>query len=408
MNEKVVSQKDPDRRYVGLEHLTAAASGLAGWASSSSSISTNGVFREGDTLFGKLRPNLRKCVIASFDGYCSTDILVLRPTEGTEPRFLGRVMQSEAVFGAAVRSAIGTKMPRTSWKELRNLQVHAPHPREQRRIAAILDTVDDAIRKTEQIIAKLKQVKQGLLHDLLTRGIDDNGELRDPVRHPEQFKNSPLGKIPNEWKVVRLGDDARIIHGYAFEGRFFSDRPEGPILLTPGNFHRNGGVYFTPGNTKYFAGRVPDGYTLAKGDLVTVMTDLSPRTLILGRTVVVEGNVALLLNQRIGKILTKHEGLWEIALLCHAMNDERVRQRIIRDATGTTVRHTSPSRMLNTVLARPDFSEQRQICEMLHHHDARERQELGLATKLRLLKKAIAEDLLTGRVRVTPLLEPAP
>ena len=53
-------------------------------------------------------------------------------------------------------------------------------PPEQRAIAAVLDTIDDAIQKTEQIIAKLQQVKQGLLHDLLTRGIDDNGELRDP------------------------------------------------------------------------------------------------------------------------------------------------------------------------------------------------------------------------------------
>ena len=59
---------------------------------------------------------------------------------------------------------------------------------EQRQIAEILDTLDDAIRKAEQLIAKLKQVKQGLLHDLLIRGIDDNGELRDPERHPSSSK----------------------------------------------------------------------------------------------------------------------------------------------------------------------------------------------------------------------------
>ena len=85
-------------------------------------------------------------------------------------------------------------------------QFPLPTPRlpEQRQIAAILDTIDDAIRKTEQIIAKLKQVKRGLLHDLLTRGIDDNGELRDPERHPEQFKDSPLGRIPKEWEITTL------------------------------------------------------------------------------------------------------------------------------------------------------------------------------------------------------------
>ena len=50
-------------------------------------------------------------------------------------------------------------------------------------------------------------MKQGLLHDLLTRGIDDNGELRDPDRHPEQFKDSPLGRIPREWEVGSDSDD---------------------------------------------------------------------------------------------------------------------------------------------------------------------------------------------------------
>ena len=52
--------------------------------------------------------------------------------------------------------------------------------REQRRIAEILDTADEAIRSTERLIAKLEQGKQGLLHDLLTRGIDEIGHLRDP------------------------------------------------------------------------------------------------------------------------------------------------------------------------------------------------------------------------------------
>lgn len=67
----------------------------------------------------------------------------------------------------------------------------------QRFAAAVLDTVDEAI-------AKLKEVRAGLLHDLLTCGLDENGELRDPIAHPEQFKDSPLGRIPKEWTVAAL------------------------------------------------------------------------------------------------------------------------------------------------------------------------------------------------------------
>ncbi len=78
--------------------------------------------------------------------------------------------------------------------------------REQKLISVVLDTIDEGIRNTEQIIAKLGQVKQGLLHDLLTRGIDDNGELRDPTRHPEQFKDSALGRILTELGAVDWQD----------------------------------------------------------------------------------------------------------------------------------------------------------------------------------------------------------
>ncbi|MEI6444995.1 MAG: hypothetical protein WCO29_18165 [Nostocales cyanobacterium ELA583] len=73
------------------------------------------------------------------------------------------------------------------------------------RIAEILDTIDEAIAQTSSIIAKLKQIKAGLLHDLLTRGLDENGELRD-AGHPEQFKDSPLGRIPKDWEIGKLRD----------------------------------------------------------------------------------------------------------------------------------------------------------------------------------------------------------
>src|SRR5690606_16610143 len=105
--------------------------------------------------------------------------------------------------------AVGSTMACLNTNILKAVPTKVPPLPEQQKIAEILDTVDEAIRKTDQIIAKLKQVKQGLLHDLLTRGIDDNGELRDPERHPEQFKDSPLGRLPKAWEVTTLGEHLR-------------------------------------------------------------------------------------------------------------------------------------------------------------------------------------------------------
>ena len=73
-------------------------------------------------------------------------------------------------------------------------------------IAAVLDTVDEMIEKTEAVIAKLRQVRTGLLHDLLACGLDENGQLRDPVAHPEQFQDTPLGLIPKAWTWEKLSE----------------------------------------------------------------------------------------------------------------------------------------------------------------------------------------------------------
>ena len=105
------------------------------------------------------------------------------------------------------------------------------------RTAAILDTIDETIRQTEVLIAKLRQVKAGMLHDLLTCGLDDNGELRDPVRYPEQFKDSLLGRIPKEWNVLPLC----IILDFITSGsrdwaQFYTN--EGPLFLRIGNLTR--------------------------------------------------------------------------------------------------------------------------------------------------------------------------
>ena len=77
--------KDPAKRYVGLEHIAQGTPKLLGTAPSSSSKSTNSVFHPGDILFGKLRPYLEKSVQVNFTSYCSTDILVLVPRDGVHP-----------------------------------------------------------------------------------------------------------------------------------------------------------------------------------------------------------------------------------------------------------------------------------------------------------------------------------
>ena len=93
----------------------------------------------------------------------------------------------------------GSNYPAVNERDVSRLSFFTPDVDERIRIGAVLVAVDAAIEETAAVIAKLKQVGAGLLHDLLTRGLDENGELRDPVDHPEHFKDSPLGRIPKAW-----------------------------------------------------------------------------------------------------------------------------------------------------------------------------------------------------------------
>lgn len=75
---------------------------------------------------------------------------------------------------------------------------------EQRQINKILSQINEVISQTEQLISKYSRIKIGLMQDLLSKGIDENGNIRSEATH--KFKDSPLGRIPEEWEVLKLDD----------------------------------------------------------------------------------------------------------------------------------------------------------------------------------------------------------
>jgi type I restriction enzyme S subunit len=103
----------------------------------------------------------------------------------------------------------GTSINGIIRSDLVSYPVELPPLPHQRRIAEILSTLDEAIEQTEALVAKMQQVKAGLMHDLFTRGVTPDGRLR-PTREqaPELYKESPLGWIPKDWEVFET--DAKV------------------------------------------------------------------------------------------------------------------------------------------------------------------------------------------------------
>jgi type I restriction enzyme, S subunit len=112
--------------YIGLEHMPRKSIALTEWGTTESLASNKFAFKSGDILFGKLRPYFHKVGVAAVDGVCSTDVLVIRPKHPVWFSFvLGHASSSEMVDFTNAGST-GTKMPRTSWDELRRFKLSIP------------------------------------------------------------------------------------------------------------------------------------------------------------------------------------------------------------------------------------------------------------------------------------------
>jgi len=139
------------------------------------------------------------------DLVCGYHLALLRPKQDeVDPTFLAKQLAHHRIARYFGQQANGTTRYGLSTAAISNAPLHLPGPENQRAASALMRMVDAQISQTETVIAKLKQVWAGMLHDLLSYGLDEHGQLRDPIAHPEQFKDSPLGQIPREWDVKPL------------------------------------------------------------------------------------------------------------------------------------------------------------------------------------------------------------
>jgi type I restriction enzyme S subunit len=312
------------------------------------------------------------------------DMKVLVPRQGIWPRwaFHQLLHVGQRIIRTAVKA--GTTVESLDFGLFRSTGIWLPSLPDQRRIADILDTVDEAIQTTGRVIEKLRGVKRGLLHDLLTRGIDENGELRDPERHPEQFKDSALGRIPNEWGVVPLGALCTLLNGLAFRPEDWT-RSGTPIIRIQ---NLNGSRDFN-----YYSGVVPPEYVIPQGTLLFSWsgnrgTSFGPY--------VWTGEEGLL-NQHIFKVtpIAGQDPHWFFLSL------DTVRETVERRAHGGSgLVHVRRGDLLGYQIAVPNGEEQGRIAHAHLAMEDRLNRELGELSKLRLLKQGLMDDLLTGRVRV--------
>ena len=179
----------------------------------------------------------------------------------------------------------------------------------------------------------------------------------------ERAKNN----IPEGWKMTTLGKVAEVKHGFAFSGNNITDAENENILLTPGNFLIGGG--WKEGK-KYFNGDIPNNYILAADDLIITMTDLSKEGDTLGYPALIPYNPTkkFLHNQRIGIVII-NENFAIKKYIYFLMRFSGYQRFIVNTASGSTVKHTSPSKIKSYNFAMPPLLEQQAIAAVLSSLD---------------------------------------
>lgn len=159
---------EPDAHYVGLEHIPRRSLWLDSVGSAGSVTSTKAGFHAGDVLFGKLRPYFHKVVSAPFHGVCSTDVLVLTPRIKDLAGFLLATVASDYVVERVTAASEGTRMPRTSWKDLSAVEVAWPGQDKAREFSASISPLRQAIEGLFQENQILAATRDALLPQLMS------------------------------------------------------------------------------------------------------------------------------------------------------------------------------------------------------------------------------------------------
>ena len=163
--------------------------------------------------------------------------------------------------------------------------------------------------------------------------------------------------------MAKLGDFMRIKHGFAFKGDYITAEDNEIVLVTPGNFEIGGG--FKEKKCKFFSGDYPKDYVLHADDLIVTMTDLSKQGDTLGYSArVPNSNRIYLHNQRIGLVDVFNPNA-DKDYLYWFMRTPQYQKKIVATASGSTVKHTSPSRICDVEINLPSIDKQKKIASLL-------------------------------------------
>ena len=344
------------------------------------------IFAPGTIVFPKvgaaIATNKKRALIAPT--LIDNNMVGVTVTKGEEfdTRFLHNWFESIDLTLLANVSAV----PSITGSRLKQAIVLLPPLAEQRVIAAVLDSIDEAIERTEAVIAATERLRDSLLYELLTRGA--------PGLHSE-WRNAPgIGTIPACWDVVRLGD---VVATTTYGTNTSLDGSGSTPVLRMGNL-QNGQIDLSEVRRADLSDRELHDLNLMKGDILFNRTNSLD---LVGKVAVVRdlpqpiSFASYLVRLRVHR--NHANPFWLAALLWSQSCQSRIRQFA---TPGVSQANVNPTSLKSLMIPLPSLVEQQAIAAALDGMDEAIKQARQERDALQLLKSSAADALLTGRVRV--------
>lgn len=260
--------------------------------------------------------------------------LWVKDFKGNNPRFVFymlKILRLERFNG-------GASVPTLNRNVLDHLKLRVPSTSKmQEEISNALLKYDALVKINEKKIELLEKSARLIYKEWFVH-----------LRFPGHEKVKVVNGVPDGWKNQSLSEFIDVTHGYAFKGEFFVDEITKFVLTTPGNIKVGAG--FKSDKFKYYSsdGPVDERYVFQARDIFVGMTDLSKTSDTLGYPAFVpySEDEVYLHNQRLGRVISKTD-YFPRYFIFQILTDFRYRHHVVGAATGTSVKHTSPTRILS-------------------------------------------------------------
>jgi len=383
---------DPKKpRYVRITDINAQGRLKSDTKVSLSEEKSNGyLLREGDLVFARSGASVGKTYLhRNQNKDCAYAGYLIRQNINENllnPEFLYQYTNSNRYNYWVDRIQRTGAQPNINAQEYGNLLIPYPSLSEQRKIATVLYTIDQAIEKTKEIVDQVSRLKSGIVQDIFSEGYNHG------TSQSEWF-----GPVPSEWDVLRLGDlaDVTKLAGYEYTNDFDYNEEGEIIALRALNLKGNRLnldnelKYITRDNAEEL-----DRSKLSEGDVA--MTYVGAY---IGESGYIPKSDKFTLGPNVAKMSPNEQLMGEY--LHQALQTKQLKTQIKARQSSTGQPALSMSKIRKLEIPLPSLDEQQQIVTLLKDFDRQYMHENGVIDQYQRLKKGLMQDLLSGTVRTT-------